>query len=268
MNRSAHDNLTDAWRDWWQGTRNVDFWATLAWFDITLRYRRSMLGPLWLTISTGLMLLGVGPVYAALMKVPLSEFFPHLTLGIIFWQFFTGAINDGCGVFIAAAPFLKQAAYPASLFVWRMLARNLIQLAHTLVLFIPVALWFGLPPSGRMLLLIPGLLIVIVNLHALGITLGCLCARFRDVPQIVSSLLAVLIFLTPVFWLPQFLPPGRLQYVLLNPLAQLLDAVRLPLLGGVPALGTYWFLLCFTCLNIGIAGIVYMLKRRQLVFWI
>ena len=133
---SAHRQLNSArtvsaaWGDWWSGTRNAELWWTLAWYDVVLRYRRSMLGPLWMTISMGLMLLGMGPLYSSLFKVPLGQFFPHLALGIIFWNFFTTTINDGCSVFIAAAPYLKQAEFSGSVFVWRSLARNLIALAH------------------------------------------------------------------------------------------------------------------------------------------
>lgn len=65
-----------AWQDWWAGTRNVELWSTLAWYDIVLRYRRSMLGPLWLTISMGAMLIGMGPLYSTLFNVPINKFFP------------------------------------------------------------------------------------------------------------------------------------------------------------------------------------------------
>lgn len=140
----------DAWHDWWAGTRNVALWLTLAWYDIVLKYRRSMLGPLWLTISMGLMLIGMGPLYSTLFNVPSNKFFPHLTLGIIFWTFFTSTINDGCAVFLAAAPFLKAATFHLSAFVWRSLARNLIQLAHYIVLFVPVELWAGISPTPRL----------------------------------------------------------------------------------------------------------------------
>jgi len=264
---AASSNLSRAWADWWDGTRNVELWWTLAWYDIVLRYRRSMLGPLWLTLSMGLMLLGMGPLYSTLFKVSMSTFFPHLTLGIIFWNFFTTTINDGCNVFIFAAPYLKHAEFPGSVFVWRSLARNVIQLAHHMVLYIPVAIWAGVAPSPRMLLFFPGLVVVIINLHAMSITLGIACARFRDVAQIVMSTLQMLMFLTPVFWFPESLPQ-RAHFILYNPLAQLLDVVRMPLLGAAPASGTWWFLLYFTALNIAVAAGLYLLKRRQLVYWI
>jgi lipopolysaccharide transport system permease protein len=255
------------WADWWAGTCRVDLWSTLAWYDIVLRYRRSMLGPLWITLSMGAMLLGMGPLYAALFGVPLARFYPHLALGIIFWNFFSSTINDGCQVFISAAAYLKQGSVPRSVFVWRSLARQVLYLAHHVVLYLPVGIWAGLQPTPRMLLVLPGLLVVLVNLHALSITLGLLSARFRDVPQIVGSSLQLLMFLTPVFWFPDRLP-GRAKFILYNPLAQLLDVLRLPLLGGLPAPGTVWFLLLFTILNVALAAGLYAAKYRSVVYWV
>jgi lipopolysaccharide transport system permease protein len=256
-----------AWGDWWAGTRHVDLWGTLAWYDIVLRYRRSLLGPWWITLSMGAMLLGMGPLYAALFGVPLARFYPHLALGIIFWNFLSTSINDGCQVFIAAAPYLKQGAVPRSVFVWRSLARQLFFLAHHLVLYVPVAIWAGLTLSPQMLLVLPGLLVVVVNLHALSITLGLLSARFRDVPNIVGSTLQLLMFLTPVFWFPEKLP-GRARFILYNPLAHLLDMLRLPLLGGYPAPGSVRLLVYFTVLNVAVAAVLYIRLRRHVVYWV
>lgn len=259
--------VAEAWRDWWAGTRNVALWLTLAWYDVTLKYRRSMLGPLWITLSMGAMLLGMGPLYSVLFNVPLQRFYPHLALGIIFWNFFTASITDGCNVFIASAPYLKQSEFPRSAFVWRVLARQVINLAHHIILFIPIAFWAGITPSWQMLLFVPGFIVVLINLHAASITLGIMCARFRDVGPIVASVLQLLMFLTPVFWFPDKLPE-RAKFILYNPLAQMLDVVRLPLLGGYPTTGTCWFLLDLTCLNVAIAALLYTFRRRQIVYWL
>jgi lipopolysaccharide transport system permease protein len=256
-----------AWADWWAGTRRIDLWSTLAWYDIVLRYRRSLLGPWWITLSMGAMLLGMGPLYAALFGVPLARFYPHLALGIIFWNFLSSTLNEGCQVFIAATTYLKHGAVPRSVFVWRSLARHLFFLAHHLVLYLPVAIWAGLNWSPRMLLIVPGLLVVVINLHALSISLGLLSARFRDVPNIVASSLQLLMFLTPVFWFPEKLP-GRARLILYNPLAQLLDILRLPLLGGQPAPGTVKLLFYFTALNVAVAALLYARLRRQVVYWV
>jgi lipopolysaccharide transport system permease protein len=137
----VHSNLhRSAWADWWEGTRRTDIWWTLAWSDIVLRYRRSMLGPLWLTLSMGAMIGGMGPLYSSLFGTELSKFFPHLALGIIFWGFFSSMVTDSCNSFVSSANYLKQGYFPISLFVWRSMARNIIQFAHQIVLYIPVAL--------------------------------------------------------------------------------------------------------------------------------
>jgi len=152
-------------------------------------------------------------------------------------------------------------------FVWRSLTRHLFFLAHHLVLYLPVAVWAGLQWNPRMLLFLPGLVVVIVNLHALSITLGMLSARFRDVPNIVAASLQLLMFLTPVFWFPEKLPE-RSRFILYNPLAQLLDILRIPLLGGLPAPGTIRFLVYFTTLNVAVAAYLYAACRRRVVYWV
>ena len=105
----AHSNLhRSAWGDWWEGTRRTDIWWTLAWFDIVLRYRRSMLGPLWLTLSMAAMIGGMGPLYSSLFGTELSKFFPHLALGIIFWSFFSSMVTDSCNAFIGSSNYLSR----------------------------------------------------------------------------------------------------------------------------------------------------------------
>lgn len=268
----SNSSLAGAWADWWDGTRAVDLWWTLARYDILLRYRRSMLGPLWITLSMGAMLLGMGPLYSVLLHQPLNRFYPYLTLGIIFWHFFSSTINEGCQVFIAAAPYLKQGRVSSSVFVWRTLTRQVIQLAHHIVLYLPVAWYCGVHWSPDTLLFIPWFLLVLVNLHALVVILGIVSARFRDVPQIVGSVLQLLMFLTPVFWIPDVLAqedvPARTRFILYNPLAQMLDVLRLPLLGGRPASGTCWFLLDFTILAVVVAALLYATQRRRIVYWV
>jgi lipopolysaccharide transport system permease protein len=264
---TSQDGVRAALAEWWSGTRNVELWLTLSWYEIVLRYRRSMLGPLWMTISMGLLLLGMGPLYATLFNIPQQKFFPHLTLGVIFWTFYSTSIADGCTVFTSSERYLKSATYPLSVFVWRNLSRSLIQLVHHMILFVPVALWHGTPVTPKLIFLIPGLLVALINLHAMTITTGLLCARYRDVGQIVASILQLLMFLTPVFWFPESLP-DRAHFILYNPLAQLIDILRLPLLGAAPAPGTWWFLLCFTACNVVLAGVLYVSKHRRLIYWL
>jgi len=226
-----------------------------------------MLGPWWITISMGMMLLGLGPLYAALFQIPLNSFFPNVTLGLIFWGFIASTINDSCTVFAAAASYLKHSNNPLSLFVWRLLARNILQLAHQMVLYLPVAVLSGIVIGPSTLLFVPGFALLVVNLHAIAISLGIICARFRDVTQIVGSLVTFLMFLTPVIWMPESLP-ARARLVLYNPLAQFLALVREPLLGRVCGPEVWGGAIAWTVVNVLIAMSIFSWKRRQVVYWV
>jgi len=256
-----------AGQDWWRGTSRIGVWWPLASFDISLRYRRSMLGPWWITISLGMMLAGMGPLYAALFELPLNSFFPNLTLGLIFWGFIASTINDSCNVFISAASYLKHSDSPISLFVWRLLARNVIQLAHQFVLYIPVVILSGVAIGPSVLFFIPGFALLVINLHAIAISLGIICARFRDVAQIVASFVTFLMFLTPVVWMPESLPE-RAKFVLNSPFAQLLALVREPLLGRVCGPEIWGGAIAWTVVNVLVAMAIFKWKRRQVVYWV
>jgi lipopolysaccharide transport system permease protein len=263
-----HSNLHHtAWSDWWRGTRRIDIWWTLAWFDIVLRYRRSMLGPLWLTLSMGAMIAGMGPLYSSLFSIDLLKFFPYMALGIIFWSLFSSMVNDSCSTFIVSANYLKQGYFPISLFIWRTLARNLIQFGHQIVLYVPVALWAGISLSWSSLLVIPAFLLMIINAHTIGMVLGLVCTRFRDVAQIVLSVMQMLMFLTPVFWSVQNLPQ-RGQFILWNPFAQMLDLLRSPLLGQLAQQHSWYGILAWTASTLIVACALFGKYHRRVVYWL
>jgi lipopolysaccharide transport system permease protein len=93
------------------------------------------------------------------------------------------------------------------------------------------------------------------------------CTRFRDVTQIVTSVMQMLMFLTPVFWLPESLP-GRAQYILYNPFAQMLELVRAPLMGGVADAHNWWGILVWTTLSVAVSGLLFARYRRRVVYWL
>jgi len=226
-----------------------------------------MLGPLWITLSMGAMIGGMGPLYSSLFGTELSKFFPHLALGLIFWSLFASMVSEACYSFVGSANYLKQGYFPISLFVWRSMARNVIQFLHHIVLYIPVALWAGISLSWSALFIVPAFFLLLVNAHALGLALGLICTRFRDVSQIVTSVMQMLMFLTPVFWMPESLP-SRAKYVLWNPLAQMLELLRLPLMGGTADMHNWIGIISWTAFSLLISTMLFARYRRRVVYWL
>lgn len=253
--------------DWWSGARKIEIWGTLAWFDVILRYRRSTLGPLWITISMGAMIAGMGPLYAALFGADLNKFFPHIALGIIFWNLFLSVIQESSTVFISSANFLRQSYFPISLFTLRMLARCVIQFMHHIILYVPIILLVSIDLSLEVLFFIPAFLLFLLNAHFVTIIVGIICTRFRDFAQIINSLMQLLMFLTPVIWMPENLP-DRASILLYNPFALMLDILRTPLLGGIAEISSWVGVAFLTLCNFVLAVILFSKYRRRIVFWI
>src|SRR5947208_84479 len=78
------------------------FVGMLGWQDVRQRYRRSALGPFWLTISMGVMIGTIGLVFGQIFNSPMKEYLPFLTVGMILWTFISAVLLEGCSGFIAA----------------------------------------------------------------------------------------------------------------------------------------------------------------------
>ena len=78
-------NLTLAFADIGNGIAGVHIWPMLGWLEIKQRYRRSVIGPFWLTLSYGAMIAGMGPLYGSLLQQDISTYFPYLATGFVVW---------------------------------------------------------------------------------------------------------------------------------------------------------------------------------------
>ena len=104
------------------GMRDYHLWGLLAWQDIRQRYRRSTIGPFWLTISMGALVGGLGMLYAGLFRLQIADYLPFVAAGFVLWGFVSGVINEGCTAFIDAAAIIKQMRLPLSVHVFRVVS--------------------------------------------------------------------------------------------------------------------------------------------------
>ena len=121
-------------------------WA-LGWLDIRLRYRGSMLGPFWLTISTGVMVGALGLLYSTLFNINLRDYLPFLALSQVLWGFLATLVSDACTVFTDAEGVIRSVRMPFFVFSMRALIRNAIALAHNIVVIVVVFAIFSMWPG-------------------------------------------------------------------------------------------------------------------------
>ena len=239
----------------------------LARLDLRNRYRGSVLGPLWMSLSTLIMLIGLGLLYGALFKFKLSNYLPHLAVSLIVWQWMAGFINDSCATLTSAEGVIRQMRLPYTLHALRVAFRNTLVAAHSLPLIPIVFLIFGQVPGPEALLAIPGLGLIGINMLAGGLLLGMGCARFRDIPPIVANVVQLAFFVSPILWKPELLGDAMV-WMAFNPFYALLETVRGPLLeGGGPPLA--WLAAIFyTTLHVVLAGFLFARFRSRIAFWV
>lgn len=251
--RSSFDRLGLAW--------------ALARHDVTARYRGSILGPFWITISMGLMVLGIGFLYAHLFGVSVRDFMPHVALGIVFFGVITGIITEGCDTFVHAAHMLSQTSLPMFTFVWRTLMRNALNLAHHLVIVGAVLVVYGYWRVANVPLAVVGLILLLLNTTWISMLVGILSARFRDVPPIVVSAMQFAMFMTPVFWTPERFP-SRHVVLLFNPFNHMLEVVRAPLLGKATDPLSWALLAGMAVAGWALTFSVFAVTRRRIVHYL
>ena len=263
----SSQTLSRAVKDLRDGLLSVHVWAALAWQEVRQRYRRSVLGPFWLTISIGVLIAGMGPLYSRLFGQTISSYFPYLAVSFVIWTLLASIINESCTSFTSAEGLVKQTRLPLTIHVLRVVWKNIVVFFHHSLILVIVFIIFP-PPLNWSLLLVPfAILAIAVNAVWLSLFLGMLCARFRDIPLIITSVIQVMFFLTPVMWRPELL--GRHAWAASwNPLHHLLEIVRGPLVDGRAA-GISWAVVLGMAL-VGFALVVPLFARYRwrIAYWV
>jgi lipopolysaccharide transport system permease protein len=258
--RHAADDLRQTarlWRLCW----------SLGWLDIKLRYRGSVLGPFWLTASTAVMVAALGVLYSTLFKMNLHEYLPFLSLSIVLWNYIGTVTNEACTCFTQSEGTIRSLRAPFMLHGARVIVRNLLVLAHNVLVLVVVYAVFRIDPGIHALWCVPGLAIWLADSLAICLLLGALGARFRDIPPVVASVMQIAFFISPIIWKPELIGHGR-AFLLLNPFFSLMEIVRMPLLGGVPDTHVWTMALFYSgllCLN---AALIFTRVRCRLAYWV
>jgi ABC-2 type transport system permease protein/lipopolysaccharide transport system permease protein len=256
-----------AWGDVIDGARLWPLWGTLGWNEILQRYRRSTLGPFWLTASMAVMVIALGVLYAELFRQRIDDFIPFFCVGILAWNLIASYLTESGTLFTASESYIKQISLPFSVYVFRSGWAKLIIFAHNFVIYFGVLIYFRIWPGSVALLAVVGLLFVALNGACASLTIGMVSARFRDIPQVINSVVQILFFVTPVMWKPDALK-GHAYITEYNPFFHLLQIVRAPLLGQLPTAANYMVVVLVTILNAALALYLFGRFRGRIAYWI
>jgi ABC-2 type transport system permease protein/lipopolysaccharide transport system permease protein len=209
----------------------------------------------------------LGLLYGQIFKIDTAEYLPFLAAGFFAWGLISNLVIEGCQAFNSSEHLIKQLSAPLSIYVYRVLWSNLLTAAHNVWIFVLVALWYSVGISWSVVLLLPALALILVNGLWVGLLLGLLSARFRDIPLIVASVMQVMFFITPIMWKPDMLP-GRALLLDANPFYHFVEILRAPMLGQIPSAENWLAALSVTLVGWIVALTFYTAYRWRIAYWV
>ena len=259
--------LSAALRDVTGAMASFRIWLLLAHTDVKQRYRRSTLGPFWVTLSAVVSIIALALVYTQIFNVPTEQYLVFLTTGFISWLFLSSLVTESCSVFIGAESIIRQVNLPLGIHVFRMVWRNLITLGHNLVVVALVLLYMKVDVTWTTLSFIPAVALTGLGAVALGYLLGGLCTRYRDIPPIIASLMQVMFYVTPVIWPPKLLA-GNEHLLTFNPFYYFLELMRAPLMGEAPSMHI-WSVSVTLVIALALAATLFTARYRwRIAYWV
>jgi ABC-2 type transport system permease protein len=264
--------MAKAWGDLRAGLARRELWLHLGWQDIKQRYRRSVLGPIWITIATGTTAVAMGALYSKLFHLELSEHLPYVTLGLIIWNLINASILEGAEVFIANEGLIKQLPAPLSVHIYRLVWRQMILFGHNIVIYVIIAIIYPKPWTWTDLAVVPAMGLIVLNCIWVSVVFGILGTRYRDISPLLFSVVQLLFFMTPIIWNENTLRSqgaGKwAKIVELNPLLHYLDIVRAPLLGAEQELRHWLVVLVLTAIGWLLATFALRNYRARVAYWV
>jgi ABC-type polysaccharide/polyol phosphate export permease len=252
-----------------EGLRQWRLWARLGWLEVKRRYRRTMIGPFWSAISLGVFVAALGGVGAGLWSQHTRDYLPFLAAGMVVWVMVSSILGESCSLFIGGTSLFRQMRFNYSVLAYALVYRNAIVFAHNLSVYALVQLAFAPGKFGPVnLLALPALALVLMNAVWVALLVGMACLRFRDLQQLINTLIQIAMFATPILWPPESVQGiTRILYVELNPLYHVIAIVRAPLMGELPSLTTCLAMLAMTVGGWGVTYAFFRYFRKRIAYW-
>lgn len=238
----------------------------LAMSDINGKYRRTVLGPLWIVLGQAATIAGFVLVFSGLFNMDPKVYTLYLAAGIPVWTLISSYLTEMPGTFIQTRGFIESFELPWTTQIWRKSISYIIVFLHQIVSLVVVMIVLGQPFRPEMLYVIPALLVVLVAGTGAGIMLAVFGARYRDLQPAMGVLAGFLFFLSPVMWRADQLDVNR-WVVHYNPFYYIVSLVREPLLGRMPS-PDVWIVGVSCALALMALGFLsFAMSRRRLYYW-
>lgn len=243
-------------------------WTTLSKFDLIKKYKRSILGPWWITLTTLILILSVAFIYSGIFQMNLDQYILNLSLNFIIWVFIRDCILESCNSLVESKFFLLNEKFNIIVLSLRVIYRNILIFFHNIIIFLVIIFYFNLNFNFFYILIsLFSLVLVPFFLLPICISLSIICTRFRDMQMIVNNLMQFLFFVSPVL----FTKSALVQYewlMLINPIALLLLCISEPITLGVIHSEYFQILFFYILVAYSIFTFIYCKYKSKITYWL
>jgi len=256
-------------KDLFLSLRHPQYWVYSTWLKFAMKYRKTSLGPLWLIVGPTMFVVFLGYLFSKVNSSELDVFVPHLAIGYITWTLISGFVTGGSTVFQRKRSEILQGNMRLTDVVLADNFETFLNYLHQIIVIVMVFIYFNLMPDLYSAVSLIGLLFLTINGFWVTVLCGLIGARYRDLVEIVSSVMRICFFITPIIWIPIDGAGGALgNFLIFNPFYHYLELVRAPLLGNSISQITWTVVLSITVLGFFITTIVYNKSSRSLSLWV
>ena len=231
------------WRDLWAYR---ELFIVLAWRDVSVRYKQTLIGVAWAVLRPLLTMLVFTVVFGKLAGLPSDGQAPYPLLvlaGMLPWYLFSSALAGAADSLIGNANLIGKVYFPRMIIPAATVVTALIDFLISLVILVAVMLWYQFAPGWRILLLPAFVALAVLASLGPGLWITALNVKYRDFRYVIPFILQIGLYISPVGFSSGVVPPQwRLLYSL-NPMVGVIDGFRWCILGGESPLYMPGFLL-------------------------
>lgn len=249
--------------------RSPGSWLYSAWLTFLVRYRKTMLGPLWVVAAPALFILMLGTLFEKVTAHGSPLFVPHLAIGFIVWTYITALTTAAPRLYATHKAALMHGPANHLAIAFKVMAGALITFLHQSIVIVAALALYGVRPTGSLLLLIPATVLLLAHSVWVLVVLGVVGARFRDLAEMVEMVMRIAFLATPIIWMPGEVGHAAIidLYLMFNPFYHILQPFRGALLGTPVALQSWIISAAIATAGLAAASMLYRRYRHLVVLW-
>lgn len=246
------------------------YWIYATWLSFVVRYRKTLLGPLWLMVGPILFILTIGMLYSRINQADATQFVPHLAIGVIIWTLIVGFVTGSTTIFQRYRSQIIQGELQLMDITMVGVFTTVLQFLHQVIIILIVLIYYKIPINAYTIVSFLGLALLIINGVWLSIVFGIIGARYHDLNEVIQAIMRIAFLATPIVWLPGGAGYGGVmgKFLMYNPFYHYLELIRAPLLQTSISPLSWYVVLTFTVVGCSLAFLFKAKFSRVLALWV